>query len=106
MSRWTRFVVCVLVCAVFVLPLVAMVVVAFTPRELIFDGGAGLWPDRWTTANFTGLTDDLPGVALVRQRARRGDADHAAGGRGQPGGGLRPGQAALPRPWPRLRASC
>ena len=70
MSRWTRFVVCVLVCGVFVLPLVAMVVVAFTPRELIFDGGAGLWPDRWTTANFTGLADAFPvwrwfGNALV-----------------------------------------
>ena len=70
MSRWTRFVVCVLVSGVFVLPLVAMVVVAFTPRELIFDGGAGLWPDRWTTANFTGLADAFPvwrwfGNALV-----------------------------------------
>jgi ABC-type glycerol-3-phosphate transport system permease component len=70
MSRPLRFVVCVLVSAVFAFPLVAMLVVSFTPRELIFDGGAGLWPDRWTTANFTGLWDRFPvwrwfGNALV-----------------------------------------
>jgi multiple sugar transport system permease protein len=60
MPRWLRLVVCVLVCAVFAFPLVAMLAVAFTPRELIFDGGAGLWPERWTTANFTGLFDTFP----------------------------------------------
>ncbi|MDE9364790.1 carbohydrate ABC transporter permease [Luteipulveratus sp. YIM 133132] len=60
MPRWLRFLVCVLVCVVFVLPLVAMVVVAFTPRDLILDGGAGLWPSRWTTDNVTGLFDRFP----------------------------------------------
>lgn len=60
MPRSLRIVVCVLVCAVFAFPLLAMLAVAFTPRELIFDGGAGLWPKRWTTANFTGLFDTFP----------------------------------------------
>lgn len=60
MARWLRIVLCVLVCAVFAFPLVAMLAVAFTPRELIFDGGAGLWPKRWTTDNFTGLFDRFP----------------------------------------------
>lgn len=60
MARWLRIVLCVLVCAVFAFPLVAMLAVAFTPRELIFDGGAGLWPARWTTDNFTGLFETFP----------------------------------------------
>lgn len=60
MPRWVRLVVCVVVSAVFVLPLYAMVVVALTPRELIFDGGAGLWSPRWTLDNFTGLAERFP----------------------------------------------
>ena len=60
MSRPVRFAVCLLVSAVFVLPLFAMVVVAFTPRELVFDGGASLWPSRFTTANFSNLFASFP----------------------------------------------
>ena len=60
MPRPVRLVVCVLVSVVFVLPLFAMVVVSFTPRELVFDGGATLWPSRWTTANFSGLFSAFP----------------------------------------------
>ncbi len=60
MTRMTRFVVCLLVAAVFVLPLYAMVVVSFTPRELIFDGGASLWPEQWTTENYTSAFDAFP----------------------------------------------
>ncbi|GAB3994117.1 carbohydrate ABC transporter permease [Nocardioides marmoraquaticus] len=60
MPTWLRFTTCVAVCAVFVLPLYAMVVVALTPRELVFDGGAGLWSSRWTLENFTNLFASFP----------------------------------------------
>lgn len=60
MPRWARLLACVLVSAVFVLPLWAMLVVALTPRELLFDGGAGLWPAAWTLENFTDLASDFP----------------------------------------------
>lgn len=60
MPQPVRFAVCVLVAAVFALPLVAMVVVAFTPRDALFDGGASLVPREWTLANFTGLFDRFP----------------------------------------------
>ena len=60
MPRPARFAVCLVVSLVFALPLYAMVVVSFTPRELVFDGGASLWPSRWTTTNFTGLFDTFP----------------------------------------------
>ncbi|OAB88474.1 sugar ABC transporter permease [Janibacter melonis] len=60
MSRPIRFAICLVVAVIFVLPLYAMVVVAFTPRELVFDGGAGLWPQRWTTTNFRDLFTAFP----------------------------------------------
>ncbi|GAA1908697.1 hypothetical protein GCM10009737_07180 [Nocardioides lentus] len=60
MPTWARVSVSLAVAAVFALPLYAMVVVAFTPRELLLDGGAGLWPAEWTTANFSGLFEQFP----------------------------------------------
>lgn len=60
MARPVRFLVCLVVAVVFALPLYAMVIVSFTSREAIFDGGASLWPKEWTLDNFTGLFDRLP----------------------------------------------
>lgn len=60
MPTWLRLVVCVVVAAVFAVPLYAMVVVSFTPRELVFDGGAGLWPGRWTLDNYANAFDQFP----------------------------------------------
>ena len=60
MSRPVRFGVCLVTAVVFAFPLWAMVVVAFTPRDLLFDGGARLWPAEWTWTNFTGLFDRFP----------------------------------------------
>ncbi|WP_139979351.1 carbohydrate ABC transporter permease [Nocardioides litoris] len=70
MSKPVRVAVCLLVTVVFALPLVAMVVIAFTPREAILDDGASLWTDDWTLENFRGLFDQFPvarwfGNALV-----------------------------------------
>jgi multiple sugar transport system permease protein len=60
MPRPVRFLVCLLVTAVFVLPLVAMVVVAFTPRDALLDDGAHLWTQQWTLDNFRGLFERFP----------------------------------------------
>ncbi|WP_028472411.1 carbohydrate ABC transporter permease [Nocardioides alkalitolerans] len=60
MSRPVRFLVCLVVAGVFVLPLVAMVVIAFTPRDALLDGEASLWTGRWTLDNFRGLFDQFP----------------------------------------------
>ncbi|PUA81880.1 carbohydrate ABC transporter permease [Nocardioides currus] len=60
MSRPVRFLVCLVVAAIFALPLVAMLVVSFTPREMLFEDGASLWSSDWTTANYTGLFDRFP----------------------------------------------
>jgi len=60
MTKPVRFAVCLVVAAIFVLPLYAMVVVSFTPRELVFDGGASLWPKRWTTENYRNVLDSFP----------------------------------------------
>ena len=60
MTRWTRFAVVALVAAVMLFPLYCMVVVAFTPRDALFDSGARLWPGSFTTANFTSLFDRFP----------------------------------------------
>jgi ABC-type glycerol-3-phosphate transport system permease component len=60
MKTWVRVVVCAVVAIVFALPLYAMLVVAFTPRELLFNGGASLWPGRWTLDNFTDLFEAFP----------------------------------------------
>jgi len=60
MPTWLRFGVCTLVAVVFAFPLYAMVVVAFTPREAIFDGGSHLWPTTWTLGNFRNLFDTFP----------------------------------------------
>ncbi|GAA5142818.1 carbohydrate ABC transporter permease [Nocardioides marinquilinus] len=60
MSKPVRFGVCLVVFAIFVLPLFAMVVVAFTPRASLFDGGASLWPSSWTLDNFRTAFDNYP----------------------------------------------
>jgi multiple sugar transport system permease protein len=60
MPTWLRFTICTVIAAVMAFPLYAMVVVAFTPREAIFDGGSHLWPSEWTLANFRGLFDAFP----------------------------------------------
>ncbi|WP_210440318.1 carbohydrate ABC transporter permease [Nocardioides xinjiangensis] len=60
MSRWTRFVVVAGVCAIMLFPLYCMLVVAFTPRDALFDAGAQLWPDAFTTDNFTSLFARFP----------------------------------------------
>jgi multiple sugar transport system permease protein len=60
MPTWLRFTVCTVVAVVFAFPLYAMVVVAFTPRDAIFDGGSHLWPSDWTLANFQTLFDSFP----------------------------------------------
>lgn len=60
MSTPVRVAVCVVVTAVFAFPLVAMVVIAFTPRESLLDGGASLWSGDLTLANFRGLFDAFP----------------------------------------------
>jgi multiple sugar transport system permease protein len=59
-SRWARFAVVAGVCAVMLFPLYCMLVVAFTPRDALFDSGAQLWPDALTTDNFTRLFDRFP----------------------------------------------
>jgi multiple sugar transport system permease protein len=60
MPTWLRFTVCTVVAVVMAFPLYAMVVVAFTPREAIFDGGSHLWPSTWTLENFRNLFDAFP----------------------------------------------
>jgi multiple sugar transport system permease protein len=57
---WLRFTICSVVTVVMAFPLYAMVVVAFTPKEAIFDGGSHLWPSAWTTQNFRNLFDQFP----------------------------------------------
>jgi ABC-type glycerol-3-phosphate transport system permease component len=39
--------------ALMLFPLYCMLIVAFTPRDALFDSGAQLWPDDFTTSNFT-----------------------------------------------------
>lgn len=60
MSRWVRFLGVAVVAAVMLFPLYCMLVVAFTPRAQLFDGGAQMWPDELTTANFSSLFDRFP----------------------------------------------
>ena len=60
MPTWLRFSICTVVTVVMAFPLYAMVVVAFTPKEAIFDGGSHLWPSAWTTQNFSNLFDQFP----------------------------------------------
>lgn len=60
MSKPVRFAVCLVVAIVFALPLFAMLVVSFTPREVLFEDGASLWSSDWTLANYTGLFDRFP----------------------------------------------
>ena len=60
MNRWLRFAVVLTVCAVMLFPLYCMSVVAFTPRSVLFDEGARLWPQSFTTANFTRLFTRFP----------------------------------------------
>ncbi len=60
MSKWTRFGICSAVCLVILFPLYCMLVVAFTPKSELFNGGTHLWPAKFTTANFTDLFDTFP----------------------------------------------
>ena len=60
MSRWVRFGIVAVVCALMLFPLYCMLIVAFTPRDALFDSGAQLWPDDFTTSNFTRLFDRFP----------------------------------------------
>ena len=60
MNRWARFAVVAGVCLVMLFPLYCMAVVAFTPRDVLFDEGARLWPQAFTTENFTRLFARFP----------------------------------------------
>ena len=60
MNRWVRFAVVAGVCAVMLFPLYCMAMVAFTPRAVLFDEGARLWPQTFTTDNFTRLFSRFP----------------------------------------------
>lgn len=60
MSKPVRLLVCLVVAVVFALPLFAMVVVSFTPRETLFEDGASLWSGSWTLANYTGMFERFP----------------------------------------------
>jgi multiple sugar transport system permease protein len=57
---WLRFAFVVLVSLAMLFPLYCMLVVAFTPKDELFNGGSHLWPDRFTTANFQDLFDKFP----------------------------------------------
>jgi len=59
-AAWLRFLFVAGVCAFMLFPLYCMVVVAFTPRGALFDDGARLWPQAFTTANFTRLFSRFP----------------------------------------------
>jgi multiple sugar transport system permease protein len=60
MSKWARFGICSAVCLVILFPLYCMLVVAFTPKSELFNGGTHLWPAAFTTSNFTDLFDAFP----------------------------------------------
>ena len=60
MRTWTRVTVCGAVAALMMFPLYCMVIIAFTPKSELFSGGTHLWPDEFTTSNFTGLFDRFP----------------------------------------------
>lgn len=65
-AKWMRFAFVAAVCLFMTFPLYCMVIVAFTPKSELFDGGTHLWPDRFTVANFTALFADFPvGTWLV-----------------------------------------
>lgn len=59
-SRWLRFAVVAVICVFMLFPLYCMVVVAFTSKSELFDGGSHLWPHRFTMANFTNLFAKFP----------------------------------------------
>lgn len=60
MNKWARFSVCAVFCAVMFFPLYCMLVVAFTPKDKLFNGGSHLWPGTFTLDNFSGLFDKFP----------------------------------------------
>jgi multiple sugar transport system permease protein len=60
MNKWVRFGVCATFCVVMLFPLYAMIVVAFTPKSELFNGGSHLWPAGFTTDNFTNLFNRFP----------------------------------------------
>lgn len=59
-KMWGRFAIVAVVCVFMLAPLYCMVIVAFTPKDELFSGGTHLWPDDFTTANFTDLFDRFP----------------------------------------------
>jgi multiple sugar transport system permease protein len=60
MSKWVRFTICAVVCVFMLFPVYCMLVVAFTPKSELFNGGTHLWPSRFTLDNFTNLFDRFP----------------------------------------------
>lgn len=60
MHTWLRVTICTSVAALMLFPIYCMVVIAFTPKAELFSGGTHLWPNEFTTANFTGLFDRFP----------------------------------------------
>jgi multiple sugar transport system permease protein len=65
-SRWVRFAVVGVIALAMLFPLYCMVIVAFTPKADLFDGGSHLWPRHLTLGNFTHLFDRFPvGTWLV-----------------------------------------
>ena len=60
MNRWARFAVVAGVCLVMLFPLYCMAVVAFTPRAVLFDEGAWLLNEAFTSEIFTRLFARFP----------------------------------------------
>ena len=57
MRTWLRVTICTTVAALMIFPIYCMVIISFTPKSELFSGGSHLWPEEFTTANFTGLFD-------------------------------------------------
>ncbi|MEU1972979.1 carbohydrate ABC transporter permease [Microbacterium sp. NPDC019599] len=57
-----RTILAVIVCAIVMFPLYWMIVVAFSPRDEVFDTELRFWPSTWTTANFVKLFEQYPMV--------------------------------------------
>jgi len=48
------------ICLLMLFPLYCMVIVSLTPKDELFSGGTHLWPDQFTTVNFSNLFDQFP----------------------------------------------
>ncbi|MFN8193742.1 MAG: carbohydrate ABC transporter permease [Nocardioidaceae bacterium] len=60
LGMWLKFLFVLLVCLAMLFPLYCMVVVAFTPKDQLFNGSSHLWPGSFTTSNFTNLFHKFP----------------------------------------------